>query len=54
MLTAQIMQVLTGLFAILGHNYSPWVGFKGGKGIATSAWVPHADSWAIPEPNRST
>jgi glycerol-3-phosphate acyltransferase PlsY len=39
MLTAQIFQVVTGLFAILGHNYSPWVGFKGGKGIATSAGV---------------
>lgn len=39
MLTAQIMQVVTGLCAILGHNYSPWVGFKGGKGIATSAGV---------------
>lgn len=39
MLTAQIVQVLTGLCAILGHNYSPWVGFKGGKGIATSAGV---------------
>jgi glycerol-3-phosphate acyltransferase PlsY len=39
MLTAQIFQVLTGLFAILGHNYSPWVRFKGGKGIATSAGV---------------
>lgn len=39
MLTAQIFQVLTGLFAVLGHNYSPWVGFKGGKGIATSAGV---------------
>lgn len=38
-LTAQIFQVLTGLCAILGHNYSPWVGFKGGKGIATSAGV---------------
>lgn len=38
-LTAQILQVLTGLLAILGHNYSPWVGFKGGKGIATSAGV---------------
>jgi acyl phosphate:glycerol-3-phosphate acyltransferase len=37
--TAQGVQVLTGLFAILGHNYSPWVGFKGGKGIATSAGV---------------
>ncbi len=39
MLTAQIFQVLTGLCAVLGHNYSPWVGFKGGKGIATSAGV---------------
>jgi acyl phosphate:glycerol-3-phosphate acyltransferase len=39
MLTAQAIQVLTGLCAILGHNYSPWVGFKGGKGIATSAGV---------------
>ena len=36
---AQSLQVLTGLLSILGHNYSPWVGFKGGKGIATSAGV---------------
>lgn len=39
MLTAQIAHVITGLCAILGHNYSPWAGFKGGKGIATSAGV---------------
>jgi glycerol-3-phosphate acyltransferase PlsY len=39
MLTAQVFQVVAGLCAILGHNYSPWVGFKGGKGIATSAGV---------------
>lgn len=39
MLTAQTFQVITGLCAVLGHNYSPWVGFKGGKGIATSAGV---------------
>jgi glycerol-3-phosphate acyltransferase PlsY len=37
--TAQVLQLVTGLCAILGHNYSPWVGFKGGKGIATSAGV---------------
>ena len=36
---AQLFHVITGLCAILGHNYSPWVGFKGGKGIATSAGV---------------
>jgi glycerol-3-phosphate acyltransferase PlsY len=38
-LTAQLIHVATALCAILGHNYSPWVGFKGGKGIATSAGV---------------
>lgn len=38
-LKGQFAQVLTALLAVLGHNYSPWVGFKGGKGIATSAGV---------------
>lgn len=33
---AQILQIVTALATILGHNYSPWIGFKGGKGIATS------------------
>jgi acyl-phosphate glycerol 3-phosphate acyltransferase len=37
--TTQLLHVCCGLLAILGHNYSPWVGFKGGKGIATSAGV---------------
>lgn len=27
---------LVGIAAILGHVYSPWVGFRGGKGVATS------------------
>lgn len=35
----QLVHVLTAFAAVLGHNYSPWVGFKGGKGIATSAGV---------------
>lgn len=37
--TAQLLHVVTALAAVLGHNYSPWIGFKGGKGIATSAGV---------------
>lgn len=36
---AQSIHVLTALATILGHNYSPWIGFKGGKGIATTAGV---------------
>lgn len=35
----QLLHVVTAFAAVLGHNYSPWVGFKGGKGIATSAGV---------------
>ncbi len=31
--------ILAGLCAILGHNYTCWLRFKGGKGIATSAGV---------------
>jgi glycerol-3-phosphate acyltransferase PlsY len=30
------IEVLTALATILGHNYCPWIGFKGGKGIATT------------------
>ncbi len=32
-------QIAAGLTAIIGHNYSVWLGFKGGKGIATSLGV---------------
>ncbi|HSI84974.1 MAG: glycerol-3-phosphate 1-O-acyltransferase PlsY [Candidatus Methylacidiphilales bacterium] len=35
----QWLEVTGALAAILGHNYTPWLGFKGGKGIATSAGV---------------
>lgn len=27
---------LCGIFAVLGHTFSPFLGFKGGKGISTS------------------
>jgi len=37
--TISLLLVVCGLAAIIGHNYTPWLGFKGGKGIATSAGV---------------
>ena len=37
--------VLCGLAAIAGHNWSPFLGFQGGKGIATSYGVLLALSW---------
>jgi len=42
------LRIAAGLAAIIGHNYTCWLRFKGGKGIATSAgvllgWMP----WAL-------
>src|SRR6266581_9402209 len=32
-------RICAGLGAVLGHNFTCWLHFKGGKGIATSAGV---------------
>lgn len=43
-----IVALITAIFAVLGHNYTCWLGFKGGKGIATSAGVLTAlVPWAL-------
>lgn len=31
--------LFAGIFSILGHSFSPWLSFKGGKGVATSLGV---------------
>jgi glycerol-3-phosphate acyltransferase PlsY len=45
--TSENLRIAAGFGAILGHNYTCWLKFKGGKGIATSAgvllgWLPLA------------
>jgi glycerol-3-phosphate acyltransferase PlsY len=35
----EYLRITAGVAAILGHNFTCWLRFKGGKGIATSAGV---------------
>jgi len=41
------MVALAGLAAILGHSKSIWLGFAGGKSVATSLGVLLAMSWQV-------
>ena len=49
---APLVGILAGIGTILGHNFTFWLGFRGGKGIATSAGVllallPIAMLWGL-------
>lgn len=41
------IMAIAGLGATLGHNYSPWLGFKGGRGLATTLGVSIVLGWTI-------
>lgn len=36
---SETFQIVAGIGAVLGHNYTCWLKFKGGKGIATTGGV---------------
>ena len=46
-LAFELAALFAGLFAILGHNFPIYYGFKGGKGIATSLGVILLLEWPI-------
>ena len=43
--TAMNLAALAALFAVLGHMFPIWLGFRGGKGVATALGVFLALSW---------
>lgn len=36
-----------GVGAVLGHNYSPWISFRGGRGLATAYGICLALGWIV-------
>jgi len=38
---------LAAALAVIGHCYSPWLGFKGGKGVATSVGALFGIGWPL-------
>lgn len=39
--------ILAGVTAVLGHNFPIWLGFKGGKGVATTLGTLIALAWPV-------
>jgi glycerol-3-phosphate acyltransferase PlsY len=41
----ETLRIIAGIAAVLGHNYTCWLKFRGGKGIATSGGAYLALAW---------
>jgi glycerol-3-phosphate acyltransferase PlsY len=39
--------LVAGFAAVLGHNFPVWLGFKGGKGVATTLGTLFAVAWPV-------
>ena len=46
-LAKEWMVIFAGLMAIVGHTKSIWIGFKGGKSVASSLGILLAMSWVV-------
>ena len=44
---SEILKYLSGLFAIIGHTFPVFFGFRGGKGVATALGVLLTLNWKI-------
>jgi glycerol-3-phosphate acyltransferase PlsY len=44
---AQCLASLAAIATVLGHCFSPWLGWKGGKGVATSFGAIFGLSWQV-------